>query len=121
MKVIGHRIGGNVISDKSSRFGDVFNPATGEVESKVALASTSDVDKAVNAAKKALPLWSETPPIQRARILFKYKQLIEENIDELEHPILTLGINKKYITIKIIDRFTENKCNILMGRGYKLK
>ena len=83
MKVIGHRIGGNILSDKSSRFGDVFNPATGEVESKLALASISDVDKAVNAAKKALPLWSETPPIQRARILFKYKQLIEENIDEL--------------------------------------
>ena len=83
MKVIGHRIGGNVISDKSSRFGDVFNPATGEVESKIALASIPDVDKAVNAAKKALPVWSETPPIQRARILFKYKQLIEENIDEL--------------------------------------
>lgn len=83
MKVIGHRIGGNLVSDESSRFGDVFNPATGEVESKVALASISDVDKAVNAAKKALPEWSETPPIQRARILFKYKQLIEENIDEL--------------------------------------
>ena len=83
MKIIGHRIGGDFIKEENSRFGNVFNPATGEVESKVALASTSDVDKAVEAAKKTLPEWSETPPIQRARILFKYKQLIEENIDEL--------------------------------------
>ena len=74
MKIIGHRIGGDFIKEENSRFGNVFNPATGEVESKVALASTSDVDKAVEAAKKALPEWSETPPIQRARILFKYKR-----------------------------------------------
>ncbi len=83
MKTIGHRISGTVIEPKDSRYSDVYNPATGEVEGKVALASVVDVNSAVDAAKKALPGWSETPPIQRARILFKYKQLIEENIDEL--------------------------------------
>jgi len=83
MKIIGHRIFGKLIQEENGRFGDVYNPATGDVESKVALASDSDVDKAVAAAKTALPEWSDTPPIQRARVLFKYKQLIEDNIDEL--------------------------------------
>jgi len=83
MKIIGHRIFGKSIQEENGRFGDVYNPATGDVESKVALASDSDVGKAVAAAKKALPEWSDTPPIQRARVLFKYKQLIEDNIDEL--------------------------------------
>ena len=54
MKIIGHRIGGDFIKEENSRFGNVFNPATGEVESKVALASTSDVDKAVDYYKKAV-------------------------------------------------------------------
>ena len=83
MKTIGHRISGKVIEPKDSRYGDVYNPATGEVEGKVALASAADLNQAVEAAKNALPEWSAMPPIQRARILFKYKELIEKNIDEL--------------------------------------
>ena len=83
MKIIGHRINGEVSFEKNSRLGDVYNPATGEVERQVALASISQVDKAVSVAKNALESWSATPPIKRARVMFKYKQLIEENIDEL--------------------------------------
>ena len=83
MTIIGHRINGEVSFEENSRLGDVFNPATGDVERQVALASVSQVDKAVTAAKNALESWSATPPIQRARVMFKYKQLIEENIDEL--------------------------------------
>ena len=83
MTTIGHRINGELVIEGNSRFGDVFNPATGEVERQVALASISQVDKAVSAAKDALESWSATPPIKRARVMFKYKQLIEENIDEL--------------------------------------
>ena len=83
MTTIGHRINGELVIEDNSRLGDVFNPATGEVERQVALASISQVDKAVSAAKDALESWSATPPIKRARVMFKYKQLIEENIDEL--------------------------------------
>ncbi len=83
MKIIGHRINGEVSFEKNSRLGDVYNPATGEVERQVALASISQVDKAVSVAKNALESWSATPPIKRARVMFKYEQLIEENIDEL--------------------------------------
>ena len=79
MTIIGHRINGEVSFEENSRLGDVFNPATGEVERQVALASVSQVDKAVAAAKNALESWSATPPIQRARVMFKYKQLILNN------------------------------------------
>ena len=83
MTIVGHRINGKLEVEENSRLGDVYNPATGEVERQVALASVNQVNSAVKAAKDALEAWSQTPPIQRARVMFKYKQLIEENIDEL--------------------------------------
>ena len=82
MTIVGHRINGKLVVEENSRLGDVYNPATGEVERQVALASVTQVDNAVKAAKDALEAWSQTPPIQRARVMFKYKQLIEEKIDE---------------------------------------
>ncbi|WP_143282070.1 CoA-acylating methylmalonate-semialdehyde dehydrogenase, partial [Caballeronia choica] len=64
-------------------FGDVFNPATGAVSSRVPLASVAEVDAAVAAAKAAFPAWSEMAPIKRARVMFKFKQLLDEHHDEL--------------------------------------
>ena len=61
----------------------VFNPATGEETSKVKLGSSEDLNKAVQYSKDAFLAWSNTPPLQRARILFKFKELIEKNEDEL--------------------------------------
>jgi malonate-semialdehyde dehydrogenase (acetylating)/methylmalonate-semialdehyde dehydrogenase len=78
-----HFIGGKRVEGASGRFGDVFNPATGAVASRVPLASASEVDAAVAAAKAAFPEWSETAPIKRARVLFKFKQLLDEHHDEL--------------------------------------
>ncbi|SAL18413.1 methylmalonic acid semialdehyde dehydrogenase [Caballeronia turbans] len=78
-----HFIGGKRVEGASERFGDVFNPATGAVASRVPLAGASEVDAAVAAAKAAFPEWSETAPIKRARVLFKFKQLLDEHHDEL--------------------------------------
>ncbi|GJH21045.1 CoA-acylating methylmalonate-semialdehyde dehydrogenase [Caballeronia novacaledonica] len=78
-----HFIGGKRVEGASGRFGDVFNPATGVVASRVPLASASEVDAAVAAAKAAFPEWSETAPIKRARVLFRFKQLLDEHHDEL--------------------------------------
>jgi malonate-semialdehyde dehydrogenase (acetylating)/methylmalonate-semialdehyde dehydrogenase len=78
-----HFIGGKRVEGASGRFGDVFNPATGAVASRVPLASASEVDAAVAAAKAAFPEWSETAPIKRARVLFRFKQLLDEHHDEL--------------------------------------
>jgi len=83
MKNIFHFVGGKEFKGESKRTADVFNPATGEVQAKVNLASRSDLNFAVEAATKAFPAWADTPPITRARILFKFKELIEKNSDEL--------------------------------------
>jgi malonate-semialdehyde dehydrogenase (acetylating) / methylmalonate-semialdehyde dehydrogenase len=80
---IGHFIGGKRVEGKSGRAGDVFDPAAGEVVARVAFASTIEVDEAVSVALKAFASWSETPPLVRARVLFKFRELVEANIDEL--------------------------------------
>jgi malonate-semialdehyde dehydrogenase (acetylating)/methylmalonate-semialdehyde dehydrogenase len=83
MRTINHFVGGQEVAGKSGRFGDVFNPATGEVQAKVALASKAEVDAAVKVALDAFPKWSATPPLIRARVMFRFKQLIEENKEKL--------------------------------------
>ncbi len=81
--IIHHYIGGKVVEGKSGRLGDVQNPALGEVVRQVALASVEEVDAAVQAAKAAFPAWAATPPLRRARLMFRLKALIEENMDRL--------------------------------------
>ena len=80
---ITHFIGGKIVPGASGRTGDVFNPAAGKVQAHVALASSAEVDKAVAAARAAFPAWAETPPLKRARILFKFKELLDTHADEL--------------------------------------
>jgi malonate-semialdehyde dehydrogenase (acetylating)/methylmalonate-semialdehyde dehydrogenase len=82
-EVIHHFINGAVVEGASGRFGDIYNPALGEVVRKVAFADTSEVGKAVEAARAAFPGWAATPPLRRARVLFRLKGLIESNLDEL--------------------------------------
>ncbi len=84
---IGHYIGGHLIAGTSGRTQDVFNPATGAVTGKVALASKTEVGAAVAAAQAAFPAWADTPPIRRARILFKFLELVNAHKDELAHCI----------------------------------
>ncbi len=83
VRTLPHVIGGQAIAGASGRFGDVFNPALGEVTARVPLASVAEVDAAVAAAKAAFAAWSETAPIKRARVLFKFKELLDRHHDEL--------------------------------------
>ena len=83
MNLIKHFIDGKLISGDSKRTGKVYNPATGEQSAKVIQATKNDIDNAVSVAKKSFLSWSEKPPLQRARIIFKYKEIIEKNSDEL--------------------------------------
>lgn len=69
---IAHFIGGQHAAGSSTRTQDVTNPATGKVTGKVALAVQADVDAAVAAAQAAFPKWADTPPIRRARVMFKF-------------------------------------------------
>ena len=67
MRLIEHFVDGKLFSGSSDRKGKVFNPATGEQESEVKLASKSDLDKVVEIAKKAFETWALKPALQRAR------------------------------------------------------
>ncbi len=88
-ETIPHFINGKIVQGNSDRKGDVFNPATGEIIKHVAFANQQDVDQAVAAAKAAFPAWSTTPAIKRARIMFKYKELLENHLDELAKIVST--------------------------------
>jgi len=89
MNIIKHFVGGKLTAGTSERKSQVFNPATGEQESEVILATKSDLDKTVEIAKQAFETWSLKPPLQRARIMFKFKELIEKNFDELTKLIVS--------------------------------
>jgi malonate-semialdehyde dehydrogenase (acetylating)/methylmalonate-semialdehyde dehydrogenase len=80
---IEHYVNGRVVRSTSDRQQDVFNPATGEVTGKVALASVDEVNMAVAAARDAAPAWADTAPLKRARVLSKFKELIEKHHDDL--------------------------------------
>ncbi|MBL8196979.1 MAG: aldehyde dehydrogenase family protein, partial [Blastocatellia bacterium] len=66
-------------------FLDVYNPANGSVISKVPLSGMEQVDAAVKAAKEALPAWSSLPVKERVQVLYRYRMLLEKNIEELTH------------------------------------
>ncbi len=89
MKLIEHFIGGKITKGSSKKTSKVFNPATGEQIAEVNLASKVDVDLAVQKAKRAFTEWSTKPPAQRARVIFKFKELIEKNYDELTKLIVS--------------------------------
>ena len=80
---IHHFFGGRAMEGQSGRTSEVFNPATGEISALVSLASASEVDAAVDVAKQAFPAWAATPALTRARVMFKFKELLEQNRDRL--------------------------------------
>jgi malonate-semialdehyde dehydrogenase (acetylating) / methylmalonate-semialdehyde dehydrogenase len=80
---IQHYINGRIVESTSGRQQDVFNPATGEVSAQVVLGSEAEVNAAVAAAQAAAPAWADTAPLKRARILSKFKELIEKHHDDL--------------------------------------
>jgi malonate-semialdehyde dehydrogenase (acetylating)/methylmalonate-semialdehyde dehydrogenase len=83
VKELSHFINGVEVRGQSSRFGDVFNPALGEVSARVPLASELEVSAAVSAAVAAFPKWAATPPLRRARVMFKFKELLDGHANEL--------------------------------------
>ena len=84
---IEHWIGGRVVPGQSGRRADVFNPALGRVSGQVAMASTAEVAQAVASAQAAFPAWADTPPIRRARVMFKFLELLNKYKDDLARTI----------------------------------
>ena len=83
MRDITHFIDGAAVQGTSGRFGDVFNPNTGEVQARVALASAAELDAAVASAVRAQQVWALVNPQRRARVMFDFKRLVEANMNEL--------------------------------------
>src|SRR6476660_1837157 len=75
--------GGKWQSSTAKRWGEVFNPSSGKVIARVPHCGADDVDRAVRSAAAALPQWAETPVVDRARIMFQYRELIGKHFDEL--------------------------------------
>jgi len=84
---IPHYVAGARFAGSATRSQTVTNPATGAVTGQVPLANAADVDAAVAAAQAAFPTWSDTPPIRRARVMFKFLELVNQHKDELAHAI----------------------------------
>lgn len=86
MKTVGHLINGG-LREGTGRTQPVYNPSTGEVSKQVALASKTTVEEAIAAAQAAFPAWRETPPAKRARIMFRFKELLEQNAQAINQLI----------------------------------
>ena len=84
---IAHFISGQTTVGSASRSQDVFNPATGAVTGRVVLANSHDVNTAVASAQAAFPAWADTPPLRRARVMFKFLELLNQHRDELARMI----------------------------------
>ena len=83
MNTVENYINGEKIASQSGRTSPVYNPATGEQTKLVGLSTVAETESAIEAAKNAFPAWSAMPPLRRARVMFKFKALMEENADEL--------------------------------------
>ena len=86
LRDIDHFIAGESHSS-GDRSSDVFDPNQGSVQARVRLGTQADLDRAIDAAKAALPGWAATNPQRRARVMFRYKELVEKNMDDLAHPL----------------------------------
>jgi malonate-semialdehyde dehydrogenase (acetylating)/methylmalonate-semialdehyde dehydrogenase len=80
-------VGGRWEASISSRLGKVYNPSTGRVTAHVPLGTAADVDRAVRAAAAALPAWAETPVVERARVMFRFRDLLARHAEELARSV----------------------------------
>ena len=89
LPVMKNYINGEWVDSDTTTFGDVWNPATGEKIAQVPFGTREDVDAAAKAAKEAFQEWRSTPPLSRARYLFRLKDAFEENFDEIAEVLTT--------------------------------
>lgn len=82
-QTIGHFINGEIIINNTQLTQPIYNPATGKSSKKVSLGNAQTVNEAIVAAKNAFPTWSKTPPLRRARVMFRFKELLEKNADTI--------------------------------------
>lgn len=82
-RTLSHFVNGAQVAGRSGRLGDVFDPATGQVQARVPLANSDEVKEAIAAAHAAFPAWAATTPLLRARVMFRFKELLEQHADDM--------------------------------------
>jgi malonate-semialdehyde dehydrogenase (acetylating)/methylmalonate-semialdehyde dehydrogenase len=87
MNTITNLVDGQPSRSTSTRSQPVYNPATGEPQAILPLSTAAELDAAVASAKAAFPAWADTPPLKRARVMFKFKDLLEQNADRIARAI----------------------------------
>lgn len=87
MRTISHYINGKHVAGAGKRLGDVYNPAKGELQAQITFATANETRAAISAAQAALPAWAATPALRRARIMFKFKALLDEHANDLAKAI----------------------------------
>ena len=98
-------VGGELVASNANRWGSVFNPSTGDVIAKVPLCDQADVDRVVQNSQEAFPAWADTPVVERARVMFRFRELLDQHLDELA-TIVTLEHGKNR---------TEARASVLRG------
>jgi malonate-semialdehyde dehydrogenase (acetylating) / methylmalonate-semialdehyde dehydrogenase len=83
LRDVPHWIGGKAVAGTSGRFADVFHPASGRVQARVPLANNAEMEAAIASAAAAFPEWSGLPPLRRARVMFRFREIFESRIDEV--------------------------------------
>ena len=96
--VIGHWIAGCHLTESADHHADVFDPATGAVTKRVPLASVDDVQAAIDAAAAAFPAWAETTSLNRARVMFRFKELLERHAGDLA-AIITAAVSYTHLDV----------------------
>ncbi|HLN80618.1 MAG TPA: aldehyde dehydrogenase family protein, partial [Thermoanaerobaculia bacterium] len=89
VEVLRNFVGGRWVESHANELLDVYNPAKGEVIARTPLSTAEDLDDAVVAAKKAFPEWRDTPAVVRSRALFRFRQLLEDNFEDLARAVTT--------------------------------
>src|SRR5690606_10791465 len=87
MQIIENAVGGQRRVSSSGRRAPVFNPATGEQIAELPLSTPAEIDAAVASAKAAQPAWGDTPPLKRARVMFRFKELLDRHAENLAREI----------------------------------
>ncbi len=82
-EIVPHFIGGRSVEGSSGRFGLVYNPALGKSSRKVSFANKAEVDRAVEVAAAAFPAWASSPPLRRARVINRFRDLLERDLERL--------------------------------------
>ena len=83
VKTLGYFVNGKSVQSKTEKFYDIMDPSVGQVIARAPNCTQDEVDSAIESAEKAFPAWRDTPVMRRVQVLYKFKRLLEENLDEL--------------------------------------